>query len=116
MAAGSPAAFLPSVLQEIQKASQDDRKMHLLLGSVKEILSHSAPSALCELSKTLWDPLFQICERAQQQEQATKKDASTKAGDEARLDGTRNIAAECLGMITLTDPAEYLGKLQVSFS
>ena len=115
MAAGSPATFLPSVLKEIQKASQDDRKMHLLLGSVKEVLSHSSPSALSELSQALWDPLFQICERAQMQEQQNaKKDASAKAGDEARLDGTRNIAAECLGKITLTDPAEYLGKLQVS--
>lgn len=113
MAAGSPTAFLPSVLKEIQKASQDDRKMHMLLSSVKEVLSHASASALSELSEALWDPLFQICERAQAQESSKKDTNSAKAGDEARLDGTRNIASECLGKITLTDPAHYLAKLQV---
>lgn len=116
MAAGSPSTYLPSVLEEIQKAGQDDRKMHLLLSSVKEILSHSSAGALSELSEALWEPLFAICDRAQAQESKSKKDNSAKAGDEARLDGTRNIASECLGKITLTDPAEYLGKLQVSIS
>ena len=124
MAAGSPSVFLPAVLTEIQKAAKDDRKMHLLLGSVKEILSHSSPSALSDLSETLWEPLFQICEEAsaaqQQQEQAAAgpstagaSSSSAKAGDEARLDGTRNIAAECIGKITLANPSQYLGQLQV---
>lgn len=118
MAAGSPAAFMPSVLQEIEKAGKDDRRMHLLLGSVKEILSHSSPEVLSELSNTLWSPLFQLCENASIQQKLTDSTAgsSAKAGDEARLDGTRNIAAECLGKITLTNPSLYLGQLQVSLA
>lgn len=116
MAAGSPATFMPSVLQEIEKAGKDDRRMHLLLGSVKEILSHSSPEVLSELSNTLWSPLFQLCENASAQQKSTENaaGASAKAGDEARLDGTRNIAAECLGKITLTNPSLYLNQLQVS--
>lgn len=119
MAAGSPTAFMPLVLQEIEKAGKDDRRMHLLLGSVKEILSHSSQEVLSELSNTLWSPLFQLCENASAQqksaEDASNSTASSaKAGDEARLDGTRNIAAECLGKITLTNPSLYLNQLQVS--
>lgn len=116
MAAGSPAAFMPSVLQEIEKAGKDDRRMHLLLGSVKEIISHSPPEVLSELSNTLWSPLFQLCENASAQQKSADSAAgsSARAGDEARLDGTRNIAAECLGKITLTNPSLYLGQLQVS--
>ena len=107
---------MPSVLEEIEKAAKDDRRMHLLLGSVKEILSHSSPEVLSELSSTLWSPLFQLCENASAQQKAGDDTtaSSAKAGDEARLDGTRNIAAECLGKITLTDPSLYLGQLQVS--
>lgn len=119
MAAGSPAAFMPLVLQEIEKAGKDDRRMHLLLGSVKEILSHSSPEVLSELSNTLWSPLFQLCENASAQQKSAEDTSnstasSAKAGDEARLDGTRNIAAECLGKITLTNPSLYLNQLQVS--
>lgn len=118
MAAGNPSIFLPPILSEIQKASKDDRKQNLLLSSIKELLSHSDPSSLVELSKALWTPLFKICETAsaKQQEAASSSTAaagaSAKAGDEARLDGTRNIAAECLGKITLTNPQTYLGQLQ----
>lgn len=116
MAAGSPTFFLPSVLAEIEMASKDDRKLHLLLGSVKEVLSHSSSAALVELSNALWSPLFQICESASAQQQVTAADGlsatSAKAGDEARLDSTRNVAAECLGKITLIDPTVYLGQLQ----
>lgn len=119
MAAGSPTAFLPAVLGEIQSAATDDRKLHLLLGAVKETLSYSNSAALADLSNALWGPLFQICESASAQQNAAATAAnatggasSAKAGDDARLDGTRNLAAECLGKITLTNPASYLGQLQ----
>ena len=116
MAAGSPTAFLPSLLTEIEKAAKDDRKLHLLLGSVKEVLSHTSSAALADLSSALWGPLFQICDSASAQQKAGASNgmggSSAKAGDEARLDGTRNIAAECLGKITLTNPATHLGQLQ----
>jgi len=116
MAAGSPSTFLPPILAEIEKASKDDRKLHLLLGSIKETISHSSSGTLSELSNALWAPLFQICETASAQQQAgaasSTTPSSTKAGDGARLDGTRNIAAECLGKITLTNPSMYLGQLQ----
>lgn len=115
MAAGNPTLFLPAVLTEIQNASKDDRKLHLLLSSVKEILSHSSSGTLSDLSNALWAPLFQICEQASAQQQAAAAAAAgPKAGDEARLDGTRNIAAECLGKITLTNPSVFLPQLQVS--
>jgi cullin-associated NEDD8-dissociated protein 1 len=121
MACGSPQAFMPVVLQEIEKAGKDDRRMHLLLGSVKELLTHSSAQVLSELSNTLWTPLFQLCESASALQKAAGDSnnatgSSAKAGDEARLDGTRNIAAECLGKITLTNPAVYLGQLQVCVS
>lgn len=109
---------MPAVLQEIDKAGKDDRRMHLLLGSVKEILSHSSPEVLSDLSNRLWAPLFQLCENSSAQQKSAEDasnsiDSSAKAGDEARLDGTRNIAAECLGKITLTNPSLYLGQLKV---
>lgn len=116
MAAGSPSAFLPAILSEIQQASKDDRKLHLLLGAVKETLSHSSADALSGLSEALWQPLFQICEAASDQQKAAADSAaggnSARVGDDARLDGTRNIAAECLGKITLSNPSVYLPQLQ----
>lgn len=61
---------------------------------MRQIIVHSKQSALSTFGASLWDPLFDICE--------------------AEGDAARNVAAECLGKLSVSDPAKYLPRLQVS--
>lgn len=86
---GNPSVFLPSILSLIQS---DDKKRYLALQALKEVIIHSPPTELAQISDTLWTPLFENCQ--------------------AQEEGTRNVAADCLGQLTVTNPAKYLPQLQ----
>ena len=56
------------------------------------MILHSPPTTLAGISDSLWTPLFENCQ--------------------AQEGGTRNVAADCLGQITIMNPAKYLPQLQ----
>lgn len=88
MAVGSLESFLPII-----EAQMHEEKHNLLaLHALKELISHGSSDQLAILARRIWQPLFEIC----------------AAKDEA----VRNIGAECLARLILTDPAQYLGQLQ----
>ncbi|GAA5863674.1 hypothetical protein JCM3774_001210 [Rhodotorula dairenensis] len=89
IAVGNPSAFLPSILALIQS---DDKKRYLALQSLKEVIIHSPTESLAAISDQLWTPLFQNCE--------------------AQEEGTRNVAADCLGQLTVINPTKFLPQLQ----
>ncbi|GAA5973424.1 hypothetical protein JCM11641_006452 [Rhodosporidiobolus odoratus] len=93
IAVGNPDAFLPGILQLVKS---DDKKRYLALQALKEVIIHSSPTALGAISDTLWTPLFDNCE--------------------AQEEGTRNVAADCLGQLTVLNPAKYLPQLQARLS
>ncbi|BGP50195.1 hypothetical protein JCM10450v2_006106 [Rhodotorula kratochvilovae] len=93
IAVGNSQAFLPTILELIQS---DDKKRYLALQALKEVIIHSTPEALSSISDTLWTPLFENCE--------------------AQEEGTRNVAADCLGQLTVINPAKYLPQLQARLS
>lgn len=51
---------------------------------------------LATISDALWGPLFENCQ--------------------AQEEGTRNVAADCLGQLTVTNPSKYLPQLQARLS
>lgn len=89
-AVGNPEDFLQPIVQLVRA---DDKQRMLALQSLKELITHSSTSTLGQVSDELWTPLFENCEAPQ---------------DEM----TRNIAADCLGQITVVDPQKYLPQLQ----
>ncbi|GAA5893687.1 hypothetical protein JCM6882_007878 [Rhodosporidiobolus microsporus] len=89
IAVGNTSVFLPAILELIEG---DDKKRYLALQALKEVIIHSSPDALASISDTLWTPLFDNCE--------------------AQEEGTRNVAADCLGQLTVLNPAKYLPQLQ----
>ncbi|GAA5932570.1 hypothetical protein JCM1841_004316 [Sporobolomyces salmonicolor] len=93
IAVGNKEAFLPTILQLIQS---DDKKRYLALQALKEVILHSSPESLAAISDQLWTPLFENCE--------------------AQEEGIRNIAADCLGHLTVSNPAKYLPQLQARLS
>eukprot|EP00112_Aurelia_sp_Birch-Aquarium-sp1_P013777 Seg2940.2 transcript_id=Seg2940.2/GoldUCD/mRNA.D3Y31 product="Cullin-associated NEDD8-dissociated protein 1" protein_id=Seg2940.2/GoldUCD/D3Y31 len=91
---GNLNEYLPFILQEIQ---ENPKRQYLLLQSLKEVIScqsvnSEAVEALKPFLPSIWNLLFAHCESKEQ--------------------GTRNVVAECLGKLTLIDPAELLPKLQ----
>ncbi|GAA5856944.1 hypothetical protein JCM8547_008479 [Rhodosporidiobolus lusitaniae] len=93
IAVGNTGAFLPAILELIEG---DDKKRYLALQALKQVIIHSSPDALASISDTLWTPLFENCE--------------------AQEEGTRNVAADCLGQLTVLNPAKYLPQLQARLS
>lgn len=93
IAVGNPTAFLPQIIQLIQA---DDKKRYLALQATKEVIVHSQPAVLATISDALWGPLFENCQ--------------------AQEEGTRNVAADCLGQLTVTNPSKYLPQLQARLS
>lgn len=93
IAVGDSSEFLPILLDLIQT---DDKKRYLAMQSLKEVIVHSEPETLTAVSQKLWAPLFE----------------NSQAQDE----GTRNVAADCLGQLTVTDPARYLPQLVAQLS
>ncbi|XP_075430782.1 cullin-associated NEDD8-dissociated protein 1-like isoform X3 [Ascaphus truei] len=85
---GSPADFLPFLLQEI---GAQPRRQYLLLHSLKEALSSLPSEELKPYQEDVWSLLLQHCQGAEE--------------------GTRNVVAECLGKLTLVSPAQLLPRL-----
>ncbi|XP_076003367.1 cullin-associated NEDD8-dissociated protein 2 [Genypterus blacodes] len=89
MAVGSLNDYLPFLLKEI---SSQPRRQYLLLHSLKEVISASPASCLLPHVESIWELLFQNCQ--------------------CQEEGTRNLVAECLGKLTLVDPAQLLPRLK----
>ncbi|KAF9403247.1 Cullin-associated NEDD8-dissociated protein 1 [Mortierella sp. AD011] len=93
VSAGNVGVYVPIIMQEIQK---DPKKRYLLLHALKEVItrySHKQASQELEAhSSEIWTLLFDNCE--------------------SQEEGTRNVVAECLGKLTLTNPYKFLPELQ----
>ena len=91
---GNMQKFLPFVLKEIEN---QPKRQYLLLHSLKEIISCESSSAggvdtLKTYVNTIWTMLFHHCECPEE--------------------GTRNVVSECIGKLTLIDPANLLSNLK----
>lgn len=89
MAVGNLNDFLPFLLKEI---SSQPRRQYLLLHSLKEVISACPVSGLSAHVESIWALLFQNCQCPEE--------------------GTRNLVAECLGKLTLVNPAQLLPRLK----
>ncbi|KAK0550334.1 hypothetical protein OC846_003719 [Tilletia horrida] len=94
MAVGSLDQLLPIIEQHVNDASADasSNKRILSLHALKELISNASTEQLGAVASRVWAPLFAACD--------TKDEA------------TRNIGAECLARLTMSDPATYLVQLQ----
>uniref|UniRef100_A0A672ZLS0 Cullin-associated and neddylation-dissociated 2 (putative) n=1 Tax=Sphaeramia orbicularis TaxID=375764 RepID=A0A672ZLS0_9TELE len=96
MAVGGLNDYLPFLLKEI---SAQPRRQYLLLHSLKEVirtlvvLTAAVPvlGLLSPHMESIWALLFQNCQ--------------------CQEEGTRNLVAECLGKLTLVNPAQLLPRL-----
>uniref|UniRef100_A0A0P4WFD3 TATA-binding protein interacting (TIP20) domain-containing protein n=1 Tax=Scylla olivacea TaxID=85551 RepID=A0A0P4WFD3_SCYOL len=96
LSCGNLQEYLPFVLSEIEA---NPKRQYLLLHSLKEIISLQSKSAegvkvLQGFVSDIWAQLFRHTECMEE--------------------GTRNVVAECLGKLTLINPAALLPKLQES--
>ncbi len=87
---GNLHLFLPVIVQLVK---QDDSKRLLALHALKEVVTHTSTSYLENLAETLWAPLFENSESA----------------DES----SRGVAAACIGKLITTHPARYLPQVHV---
>ncbi|KAH8925209.1 TIP120-domain-containing protein [Atractiella rhizophila] len=89
IAVGNPPMFLPNLVGPILN---DEKKRYLGLQALKEFITHLPPQYLVTYSQHLWTPLF--------------------TNSESEEEVVRNLAAECLGKLSLADPASFLPLLQ----
>ncbi|XP_058488198.1 cullin-associated NEDD8-dissociated protein 2 [Solea solea] len=89
MAVGSLSDYLPFLLKEI---STQPRRQYLLLHSLKDVISACPASSLSSHVESIWALLIHNCE--------------------CQEEGTRNLVAECLGKLTLVNPALLLPRLK----
>ena len=90
IAIGNLHLFLPYIVHLVK---QDDSKRLLALHALKEVVTHTSTSHLENLAETLWVPLFEDSENA----------------DES----SRGVAAACIGKLITTHPARYLPQVHV---
>jgi cullin-associated NEDD8-dissociated protein 1 len=90
IAIGNLNLFLPFIVHLVK---QDDSKRLLALHALKEVVTHTSTSHLENLAETLWVPLFENSESA----------------DES----SRGVAAACIGKLITTHPARYLPQVHV---
>lgn len=98
IAVGNLPEYLPFILNEIEA---QPKRQYLVLHSLKEIItcqssSIDGVSKLQSFVPSIWNLLYRHCECTEE--------------------GTRNVVAECLGKLTLIDPATLLPKLQESLT
>ncbi|XP_041080716.1 cullin-associated NEDD8-dissociated protein 1-like [Polyodon spathula] len=86
---GNLNEYLPFMLSEI---GSQPKRQYLLLHSLKEVISSSSVEALKPYVEDIWTLLFKHCECSEE--------------------GTRNVVAECLGKLTLVNPAQLLPRLK----
>ncbi|NXV75707.1 CAND1 protein, partial [Atlantisia rogersi] len=90
---GNLQEYLPFMLKEI---GSQPKRQYLLLHSLKEVISSSPADGLKPYVEDIWALLFKHCECTEE--------------------GTRNVVAECLGKLTLVNPAELLPLLKKQLS
>ena len=90
IAIGNLHLFLPFIVHLVK---QDDSKRLLALHALKEVVTHTSTSHLENVAETLWVPLFENSESA----------------DES----SRGVAAACIGKLITTHPARYLPQVHV---
>uniref|UniRef100_A0A8C9U3J5 Cullin-associated and neddylation-dissociated 2 (putative) n=1 Tax=Scleropages formosus TaxID=113540 RepID=A0A8C9U3J5_SCLFO len=90
---GNLKEYLPFMLKEI---GSQPKRQYLLLHSLKEVISASTAEKLKPHVEEIWALLFKHCECAEE--------------------GTRNVVAECLGKLTLVNPAQLLPQLKKQLS
>lgn len=88
MATGSADVFLPHIFKLIQGK---EKHRHLPLQALKEFIAHAPASSLSSHADSLWDPLFDEVD--------------------GQLETSRNVAAECLGKLTLSDASKFLPRI-----
>ncbi|POW22830.1 hypothetical protein PSHT_00764 [Puccinia striiformis] len=88
MATGAADVFLPHIFQLI---GATEKHRHLPLQALKEFIAHAPGPSLSSHADSLWDPLFDAVD--------------------GQLETSRNVAAECLGKLTLSDAAQFLPRL-----
>ncbi|KAK1158523.1 cullin-associated NEDD8-dissociated protein 1-like [Acipenser oxyrinchus oxyrinchus] len=86
---GNLNEYLPFMLNEI---GSQPKRQYLLLHSLKEVISSSSAEALRPYVEDIWTLLFKHCECSEE--------------------GTRSVVAECLGKLTLVNPAQLLPRLK----
>ncbi|KAG0233459.1 Cullin-associated NEDD8-dissociated protein 1 [Actinomortierella wolfii] len=93
VSAGNVEVYVPALIKEIE---QDAKKRYLLLHALKEVITRytqkQGTQALESFASEIWTLLFANCE--------------------SQEEGTRNVVAECLGKLTLTNPYKFLPELQ----
>ncbi|XP_009078056.1 PREDICTED: cullin-associated NEDD8-dissociated protein 2 isoform X2 [Acanthisitta chloris] len=90
---GNLEEYVPFMLKEI---GSQPKRQYLLLHSLKEVISSSPADGLAPYVEDIWALLFKHCECTEE--------------------GTRNVVAECLGKLTLVNPAELLPRLRKQLS
>ncbi|EPQ61385.1 hypothetical protein GLOTRDRAFT_30890 [Gloeophyllum trabeum ATCC 11539] len=88
IAVGNLHHFLPSIIKIVKN---DPQRRLLALHAVKEVVTHCLHGQLETVADTLWVPLFENSENSEET--------------------TRNVAAACLGKLTVTQPSRYLPQL-----
>ncbi|PLW19619.1 hypothetical protein PCASD_18183 [Puccinia coronata f. sp. avenae] len=88
MATGAADVFLPHIFQLIRAT---EKHRHLPLQALKEFIAHAPGPSLSKHADSLWDPLFDAVD--------------------GQLETSRNVAAECLGKLTLSDAGKFLPRL-----
>ncbi|XP_066101626.1 cullin-associated NEDD8-dissociated protein 2 isoform X1 [Saccopteryx bilineata] len=87
--AGNLPDFLPFLLGQMEA---EPRRQYLLLHSLREALGAAQPDSLKPYTEDIWALLFQRCEGAEE--------------------GTRGVAAECLGKLVLVNPPFLLPRFR----
>jgi len=95
---GNLQVHVPFILKEIES---NTKRQYLLLHSLKEVITCQSVNAqaiekLQPFVPEIWSVLFSHCENNEE--------------------GTRNVVAECIGKLTLVDPASLLPQLQAELS
>lgn len=132
LAVGSPT-LVSAIVQQIAASGVDDKQRVLSLQALKEFIVHAQFNDLASVAESLWTPLFSICSvdgpppsegavaAAASADEKKKRDArvnehwkQTEAIREhwKQTETSRNVAAECLGKITLTQAQRFLPQLQ----
>jgi len=88
MATGAADVFLPHIFQLVRTT---EKHRHLPLQALKEFIAHAPGPSLSSHADSLWDPLFDAVD--------------------GQLETSRNVAAECLGKLTLSDSGKFLPRL-----
>ncbi|KZT08972.1 TIP120-domain-containing protein [Laetiporus sulphureus 93-53] len=93
IAVGNLHHFLPVIVKMVQ---HDSEKRLLSLHALKEVVTHCSHGQLETVADMLWVPLFENSDNAEET--------------------TRNVAAACLGKLTITHPSLYLPQLHERIS